>query len=92
MYKLTDKEYDIKKVISPKILKGLKELGLYSPNLTGDQESENLFDLFIDEEKFKKFLDTIFIIEGEVDFNSVNIVEALRGYKDFFLQLKTSLS
>lgn len=91
MYKLTPNvQVEIQEVITPKTLKELKSLGLYGTDV--EKETEAIFDLLIDEGKFKKLTNLIFQIKEEPVWDEVNLNEWLRGYKDFFMQLVRSFS
>lgn len=91
LYKLTpNSEVDIQGMITPKALKELKLLGLYGSDVS--KETEVIFDLFVDEDKFKKLTNLIFQIKDEPVWDEVNLNEWLRGYKDFFMQLVKSFS
>lgn len=91
MYKLTPNvEVEIQGMITPKALKELKSLGLYGTDV--GKETEVIFDLFVDEDKFKKLTNLIFQIKDEPLWDEVNLNEWLRGYKDFFMQLVKSFS
>ena len=90
MYKLTEKEYDIRKRVTPKALKGLKELGLYASELTSEMEIGVIMDLFVDAEKFKKLVDLIFITDGGIDYDNISLEELMKGYQSFFVQLTSN--
>lgn len=91
MYKLTPNvQVEIQGMITPKTLKELKSLGLYGTDV--EKETEVIFDLLIDEGKFKKLTNLIFQIKEEPVWDEVNLNEWLRGYKDFFMQLVRSFS
>ena len=93
MYKLTDKiEVEIQPKVTPRTLKQLKDLGLYSSNLDEGKEVEVIFDIFTEEKKFKELTNLIFVLKEEPVWDEVSLNEWLRGYKDFFLQLVKSFS
>ena len=90
MYKLTEKEFNIKEKITPKALRELKELGLYDNKLTPETEVETIMGLFTDTEKFKKLANVIFIIDEEIDYDAVSLEEFLKGYQSFFVKWTSS--
>ena len=90
MYKLTEKEFNIKKRITPNGLRGLKELGLYDSELTSVKEIGIIMDLFVDAEKFKKLVDLIFITDGGIDYDNISLEELMKGYQSFFVQLTSN--
>ena len=92
MYKIADNlELGLEKV-TPKALIGLKALKLYDAELGIGEEIRLILELFIDEEKIKSFLDIIFKDVKEYDFNELDLSEIIRGYRDFFGQLRGNSS
>ena len=92
MYKITDNlEVGLNKV-TPKALIGLKELKLYDTELEIGQDIRIILDIFIQEELLKKFLSIVFKEVKEYNFDDLDLSEVVRGYRDFFGQLRENTS
>ena len=92
MYKITETvELAIGKV-TPKALIGLKELNLYDTELQTGDEVKTILNLFVEEDKLKKFLNLIFKDVPQLSWDDLDLAEVVRGYRDFFGQLSGSLS
>ena len=73
MYKLNEGiESDINK-ITPKVLKILKTLGLYSSEINASAEAEMLLGIYIDNDKLKQLCDTIFTNTEKLDYDNLDL-------------------
>jgi len=88
MYKLNEGTESGLNKITPKVLKSLKALGLYSTNITAGAEVEMLLDMYIDNTKLKQLCETIFTNTEKLDYDNLDLAEFMRGYESFFGQLK----
>jgi hypothetical protein len=85
--KLTETcEVEIQSKVTPKILKGLKELGLMKTEVGAD-EINIVTDIFTDDEKFKKLVNLVCVIKEEPNYDEIDLGEFLEGYKSFFFGL-----
>lgn len=92
MYQITDKiNLEINKV-TPRALIGLKDLGLYDTELQDGEEIKVILNLFVDEEKLKKFLNIVFKQVPELSWEDLDLAEVVKGYRDFFGQLSGNLT
>jgi hypothetical protein len=93
MYNLIDNvPFEVDEKITPAKLLALKKFGLYGTQLDGEKEAEKILDLFIDQEKFKELTSVIYKVDKEYDWTKVNLVEWMRGYRSFFLNLVKSFT
>ena len=75
MYQITDKiNLEINKV-TPRALIGLKDLGLYDTELQYGEEIKVILNLFVDEEKLKKFLNIVFKQVPELSWEDLDLAK-----------------
>lgn len=92
MYQITDKiSVGINKV-TPRALIGLRELKLYDTELQNGDEIKTILNLFVDEEKLKKFLNLVFSGVPDLSWEDLDLAEVVKGYRDFFGQLSGNLT
>lgn len=90
-YKLLDDfDVDLCKKVTPKSLKGLKELSLYDVSLGDIEVFKTIVDIFLDEAKLRKLLEILFGKAPEKDIDEIDLTEVFRGYRDFFFKLTGS--
>lgn len=77
---------ETKKKVTPKILKGLKELGLMKTEV-GTDEINIVTEIFTDTEKLKRLAYLIYDIKEEPVWDDIDLGEFLEGYKSFFFGL-----
>lgn len=87
MYKISESvDVELNKV-TPKALKGLKELGLYDIQLSNEEVMKVILDIFTESEKLVKLLNIIFKDVPVFDYEEADLSEVFGGYQSFLFSL-----
>lgn len=72
--------------ITVKAMKGVKKLGLLESKVDTNA-IDKVLEIFLDDEKFREFLEIIFVEVGDINLNEVDLGKVAEAYRTFLSQL-----